>query len=96
MKKRSKEMQNKVRETAYDLLSEHDGNEMLCSDLADLVNNYFRHSINGKALGMILRQQVIAGTIVKRDARSGGFSERYWKLEDVSKEEFLNPPKSVA
>ena len=93
MKKRSKEMQDKVRETAYDLLMEHEGNEMLCADLAELVNNFFRHSINGKALGMILRTQVNAGTLIKRDARSGGNSERYWKLEPVSKEVFLNPPK---
>jgi len=93
MKKRSKEMQDKIRETAYDKLMEHDGNEMLCSDLTHFVDSFFRHSINGKALGMILRKQVLAGTIVKTDRRSNGNSERYWKLEPVSKETFLNPPK---
>tara|TARA_B110000285_G_C14921576_1_gene512847 strand:+ start:251 stop:523 length:273 start_codon:yes stop_codon:yes gene_type:complete len=89
MKKRGKEKTAATQEAVFTVLNGVDGNMMLCSDLVELVNNYFAYTINGKAMGMFLRKQVNAGFIVKSKIRCEGYPELYWKLDCDSLEEFV-------
>lgn len=81
MKTRGKEKAKRTQEAVWNLLSEKDGNEMLCSDLAELVSNWTRFSLTGKALGAFFKKQVNNGYIVKTKRRVEGHPEVYWKLE---------------
>ena len=89
MKKRGKEKAQKTQEAVFSLLSEKQGNEMLCSDLAELVSAWTRYSLTGKAVASFLRKQVNNGYIVKSKRRQDGLAEVYWKLECDDLETFL-------
>ena len=89
MKKRGKEKAKKTQEAVFTLLSEKHGNEMLCSDLAELVSAWTRYSLTGKAIASFLRKQVNNGYIVKSKRRQDGLAEVYWKLECDDLETFL-------
>jgi hypothetical protein len=89
MKKRGKEKAKRTQEAVWNVLSEKDGNEMLYSDLTELVSNWTRYSLTGKAVASFLRKQVNAGYIVKSRKRSDGMPETYWRLECDSLETFI-------
>ena len=89
MKKRGKEKAKRTQEAVWNVLSDRDGNEMLYSDLTELVSNWTRYSVTGKAVASFLRKQVKAGYIVKSKKTSQGHTEHYWKLECDDLERFL-------
>lgn len=89
MKKRGKEKAKRTQEAVWNVLSEKDGNEMLYSDLAELVSAWTRYSLTGKAVASFLRKQVNNGYIVKSKRRNDGMAEVYWKLECDDLETFI-------
>lgn len=89
MKKRGKEKAKRTQEAVWNVLSEKDGNEMLYSDLTELVSNWTRYSLTGKAVALFLRKQVKAGYIVKTKKTTMGHTEQYWKLECDCVEQFV-------
>lgn len=94
IKKNSKEKWAATQETVYEVLSKKQGNEMQYNDLVEMVNNYFRFSIMGNAVALMLKKQKEAGLITYEVRMVGGHRQLYWKLvEGVDKETFLNPPK---
>jgi hypothetical protein len=95
MKKRSEEARVKKQETVFKLLSEKDGNEMQLTELAEMVDKWFKHSVSGKALGLFLRTQVRKGYITKQVKRLGGKQAMYWKLECEDLDLFLEKEETV-
>ncbi len=93
MKKTSKEKWAATQETVYHVLSNKDGNEMQYNDLLEMVNNYFRFSMMGNAVALMLKKQKEAGYIEVSTRMIQGHRQLYWKLVDIDKDTFLNPPK---
>ena len=81
MKKRGKEKAKRTQEAVWNVLSDKEGNEMLYSDLSEMVSNCTRYSVTGKAVALFLRKQVKAGYIVKTKKTAQGHTEQYWKLQ---------------
>ena len=87
--RKSKDKWQKVQETVHDVLTEKRGNEMLYSDLLEMVNNYFHFTISSHGLGMMLTKQKKQGYIQMDIRMVGGKRERYWKLVEPCKETFV-------
>lgn len=89
IKKNSKEKWAATQETVYDVLANHHGNEMLYTDLLELVNNYFRFNLAGNSIGIMLRTQKKLGLITVETRMVGGYRQLYWKLNCDDKDEWM-------
>lgn len=89
IKKNSKEKWAATQETVYDVLANKDGNEMLYTDLLELVNNYFRFNLTGNSVGIMLKKQKEAGYIKVETRMVDGYRQMYWKLECDNKDDYM-------
>ena len=89
IKKNSKEKWAATQETVFHVLSEKTGNEMLYSDLLEMVNNYFRFNLTGNAVGIMLGKHKKHGLIEVDIRMVDGYRQMYWKLNCDSKEEWM-------
>ena len=89
IKKNSKEKWAATQETVYDVLSEKHGNEMLYTDLVELVNNFFHFNMKSNSIGIILGTQKKLGLLECKVKMVGGYRQMYWKLNCDDKEEWM-------
>lgn len=89
IKKNSKEKWSATQETVYEVLANKEGNEMLYSDLLEMVNNYFRFNLTGNSIGIMLGKQKKLGLIEVEVRMVEGYRQLYWKLNCEDKDEWM-------